>query len=150
MGDRGEVLCVWERGDSEQRRELLRRYPETMMLAARIARPAARAAPVRNLTQVSSEARRYSFAHAADDIIGEDWGLGEEGTGMSAGPRRGRVLGALLLARPPAPPPPRPAHAPCSCHLLPLALRVLLGTARRAREVLVLRVLLAVLPTSAT
>merc|ERR1719223_2401036 len=40
-----------------------------MMLAARIARPAARSAPVRNLTQVSSEARRYSFAHAADDII---------------------------------------------------------------------------------
>ncbi len=122
-----------------------------MMLAARIARPAARAAPVRNLTQVSSEARRYSFAHAADDIIGEEWGgAREEGTGMSAGPG-GRGAWGLLLARPPPPPPcPDPrAHAPCSRHLLPLLLRALVGAVRWARAVLVLQVLV-VLPTSAT
>ena len=86
------------------------------MLAARIARPAARAAPVRNLTQVSSEARRYSFAHAADDIIGEEWGgAREEGTGMSAGPG-GRGAWGLLLARPPAPTPARMRLARATCY----------------------------------
>ncbi len=79
---------------------------DAMMLAARIARPAARSAPVRNLTQVSSEARRYSFAHAADDIIGEDQ-MDRQGCGEGNVGGRGPgvfllpLLACLLVASPP-------------------------------------------------
>ena len=102
------------------------------MLAARIARPAARAAPVRNLTQVSSEARRYSFAHAADDIIGEEWGgEGRRERECRRAPGDGVLGGFFLLAPPPRPPAPTPA----ACALLAPPATTFIACSGRCRPV---------------
>ena len=77
---------------------------KTMMLA-RISRPAgalARKVPARSLTQVSSEARRYSFAHAADDIMGKRNPPADPADRMSAGAPEASPGG--LSARLPPPP----------------------------------------------
>ena len=91
-----------------------------MMLAARIARVAPRAAPARNLTQVSSEARRYSFAHAADDIMGRSPTEREPAGRPAAGPS------PLSLPPPLSPPLPRV----CVC----LSVSVFLSVHARARS----------------
>ena len=63
-------MLVWSRSAAA----LCTLKSPTTMMFARLARPvvARAAAPVqrRTLTQTSAEARRYSFAHAADDIMG--------------------------------------------------------------------------------
>ena len=75
------------------------------MMLARISRPAgalARKVPARSLTQVSSEARRYSFAHAADDIMGKRNPPADPADRMSAGAPEASPGG--LSARLPPPP----------------------------------------------